>query len=362
MHYYDERQTLFSRVRLKKGTNNYETFYNAHPEYQAGDDEIRGMDFLRGGNKSAHFKAVHEPIFDMDSHFFKGLYDSVDAIPFKHPKVKTGDNFHKKIKAITKHYGAFDVGIVTLKPNHYYTHHGGVNDALGLDNYGRPIKKRHKTAIVYAVKMNADYIKRAPHYETLLGTMNTYFDVAVIGARLAGYLKRLGYPSIFQSEAYYETPLVPLGYDAGLGEIGMSNHLIHPEIGDGMRLGAVLTDLELTADSPVDFGLKAFCDRCALCMMNCPNQSIHFKTRHVNGRRFYRFDDQSCYKLFKTAGTDCGVCIQSCPFTHGIDVDTRTWMRGDRARIDKVIKTYLEETGPARRKRYRKPLSIVEES
>ncbi len=359
MHWYDERQTLFSRMRLKKGTQAYESFYHAHPEYQEGDDAIRGMDFLQGMKKSEAFKAKHLPIFSNDDVFFKGLYDSVDAIPLNPEVVDVGEGFEAKIKAITKHYGAVDVGIVTLNEGHYYTHHGGVNEALGLKNYGEAITPRHKTAIVYAVPMDTAYIRRAPHFETLLGTMNAYFDVAVIGARLAGYLKGLGYPSLFQSEAYYETPLVPLGYDAGLGEIGMSNHLIHPRYGDGIRLGAVLTDLPLAADQPIDFGLETFCKRCALCLMNCPNQAIHFKQRRVQGRTFYHLDDQSCYALFKTAGSDCGLCIQSCPFTHGIDPKTVQWMKHTPHRIDSVLKDYLNKNG--RRPKDKKTLKIVEE-
>jgi len=207
--------------------------------------------------------------------------------------------------------------------------------------------------------MDKDYINRSPHYEEMLETMTKYQDIAVIGSRLASYLKSIGYNSMFQSIEYYLTPLVPLAYDAGLGEIGMANHIINQTYGDRIRLGAVLTTLELTPDQPVDFGLETFCNRCALCVMNCPMQSIKPQKRIVNGRTFYKFDDQSCYKLWKNTGNDCGVCIQSCPFSEGIPEETYEAIKNDPKRIDAYISDYLKRTGPSRRFQIKKPLPII---
>jgi epoxyqueuosine reductase QueG len=207
------------------------------------------------------------------------------------------------------------------------------------------------------IPMNLDYINRAPFFEELLETENVYLNIAETGSKLALYLKGIGYDAMFQSEAYYLTPLVPLAYDAGLGEIGMGNHIVTPEFGDRVRLGAVLTILPLKTDEPIDFGLEQFCKRCALCLMNCPSHSITPHPRNVNNRQFYKFNDQTCFNLWKNTGTDCGTCIQSCPFTQGIDANTIAKMKDNPDLIDEVIATHLKKHG--RRRMTKEDLDIV---
>lgn len=351
---YDERHTMFSRARLKPGTKPYQDFYQTHPHLKKGDDALRGMDFMQNIRKSQTFKDTFLPLIDNDDNLIKAYHKITEEKPVskqQKPIDKT------QIKALLKSFGAVDSGIVRLQEHHYYSHHGGVNDVLNLDNYGHAIKARYRSAIVYLVSMDEKAMRRAPHFEEMLETKNGYHAVANIGTRLTLYLKALGYPTLLQSEAFHLTPLVPLAYDSGMGEIGMSNHIIHPQYGDRIRLGAVLTDLDLTPDQPIDFGLEAFCAQCGLCLINCPNQAIKHKKRWVNNRQFYQFDEQSCFKMFKTSGTDCGVCIQSCPFSYHIDAALIAKMKDDEKSIDHVIKNHLHHHG--RRPRIKEPLDIV---
>ncbi|MFW6298840.1 MAG: 4Fe-4S dicluster domain-containing protein [Bacillota bacterium] len=356
--FYDERETMFSRARLKKGTRRYADFYKAHPELKKRDDEVRGMDFMDAIRKSDAFKERFIPLFKHDEAFMKSLYDFLDSIPMPKKKTALPTDFHTNIKAIAKHYGAEDVGIVKLNKHHYYTHFGGVNEPLGIDLYGEKTPKHYTHAIVFLKTMRKDYINRAPHFEELSEALNVYTEVAITGSRLATYIKSLGYETTFMSEIYYLAPLVPLAYDAGLGEIGMSNHIVHPVHGDRIRLGAVFTTLPLKTDTPIDFGLRAFCKRCALCLMNCPMQSIKPQEREVNGRIFYQFDEPSCFRMFRNMGTDCGVCIQSCPYSQGIPEKTQAWMRNDKDRIDAYLKDYLKDKR-GRRVSIKTPLDIV---
>lgn len=357
MKIYDERQTLFSRVRLQKGTKDYQQFYQSYPEYQSGDDAIRGMDFLNALRKSDEFKARVFPIFNENDHLTEHFYKAVETVKLKE-KTPVPKDFHHNIKALMKHYGALDVGIVHLKTHHYYSHKG-YNRDYPKQTYGEAIKTRYQTAIVYLVPMDEDHLKRAPHIESTLESLGAYLDIAYSGMRMATYLKQLGYRSTFQSEIYYLTPLVPLAVDAGLGEIGMHNHLMHPEYGNRVRIGAVLTDLPLKEDAPIDFGVEAFCKRCALCLMNCPMLSISFKKRMVNEKQFYKFNDQSCFKIFKNAGTDCGICIQSCPLSYNIGIARLMDAKNDPKKIDKLIQKHLNKHG--RRPSIKTPLPIVGE-
>lgn len=356
MKKYDERETLFSRASLKKGSKEYLDFYAKHPDIKDVDDKIRDISFRKQLRKSDNFKELFLPLIANNKLFIKSLHKLVDNIQTKE-QVKIDKSFSKNIKEITKYYGATDTGIAKLDELSYYSHSGGLSDAIDIDSYNKLIVPTYKTAIVFTIKMDKEMINRAPSFEELMATEEAYLKVAQVGARLTTYLKSLGYDALFNSSERYLAPLVPLAYDAGLGEIGMSNHLITMEYGDNMRLGAVFTNLELDYDSPVDFGLTEFCKHCALCLINCPSNSITHLTRMVNGRQFYKFDENSCFDLWTKAGTDCGVCIQSCPLSQGVDLDKLKRMKDNPALMDEIIKEHLKKYG--RRNYTKEDLDIV---
>ena len=320
MKKYDERDTLFSRLELKKGTKEYEDFYKRNPELKDLDDPLRGISFRSLLRKDDNFKELFFPLVENNKMFIKSLHDITDNFE-KKKRVDIDKSFSNNIKEITMYYGATDVGITKLDEYSYYSHNGGLSEALGLKNYGDEITSKYTTAIVFTVKMDKEMINRAPHFEELMATEEAYLKVAQVGARLSVYLKSLGYEAFMNSSEIYLAPLVPLAYDAGLGEIGISNHLVTMLDGDNVRLGAVFTNLELEIDEPIDFGLVEFCKHCALCLINCPANCISHLPRMVNGRQFYKFEDDKCYGLWTKSGTDCGICIQSCPFTQGVDLE-----------------------------------------
>lgn len=356
MKKYDERETLFSRVNLEKGSKEYEEFYKLNKTFKSKDDSLRRITFRNSLRKSQQFKDLFFPITENNKLYIKTLHEMVENFEVK-DKVEIPKGFNNNIKEITKHYGATEVGIVKLDEYSYYSHFGGLNESLGIKSYGEAIKAKYKTGIIFTVKMDLDLMNRAPHFEELLTTEQTYLRVAEISSRLALYLKSLGYDSFSNNSEIYLAPLVPLAYDAGLGEIGMSNHLVTLEHGDNVRLGAVFTNMELEIDKPVDFGLKDFCKKCALCLINCPSHSITHLPRIVNGRTFYKFDDNSCFELWTKTGTDCGVCIQSCPFTQGIDLEKVKKMKDNPELMAELVQEHLDKH--TRRKYTKNDLDIV---
>jgi len=342
MKKYDERNTIFSRISLIKGSLEYEDFYKKNPEYKDSDDRLRGIKFRYNLNKEDDFKNLFFPLITNNKLLIKSLYETVENFE-KKDKQETPPSFSRNLKEITKYFGATDVGIVKLNEYLYYSHSGGLNQDFGLLNYSDEIKASHNTAIVFTIKMDKDMINRAPHFEELLATEEAYLEVAQTGARLSMYLKSLGYEAFFNNSEYYLSPLVPLAYEAGLGEIGMSNHLITLEHGDNVRLGAVFTDLVVDYDSPIDFGLDDFCKRCALCLMNCPSKAITHKERIVNGRKFYKFNDNLCFDMWTKSGTDCGICIQSCPFTQGVNIEKARKMKDNPSLMDEIMSEHFDK-------------------
>jgi reductive dehalogenase len=263
----------------------------------------------------------------------------VERYPVNSDRIPLEPLFSANIKEITKYYGATDVGLTLLTDYSYYSHLGGLSEHLNLDTYNQQVTPRYKMAIVFTVAMDRTMINRAPQFEELLATEEAYIRVATIGSRLAMYLKDLGYHAMFNNSEYYLAPLVPLAYDAGLGEIGMVNHIVTKELGNNVRLGAVFTTLELKPDKPINFGLQEFCKQCALCLQNCPSHAITHKQKIVNGRPFYKLDENLCYDIWLKTGTDCGVCISSCPFTQGIDLTKLEHIQSQ----PEVIKELMEE-------------------
>jgi len=356
MKKYDERNTLFSRVSLNKGTKEYNDYYIENDNQKELDDPLRNLPFRDNLKKDQDFKNIFFPLIESNKVLIKDLYERVEKTSIK-PKVKVPKDFTNNIKEITKYFGATSVGITKLNDFSYYERGGGLTDALGFNNYNEKIRNAYSTAIVYTIKMDKEMINRAPFYEELLATENAYYKVANTGARLALYLKSIGYDAFFNNSEYYLAPLVPLAYEAGLGEIGMCNHLVTMENGNNVRLGAVFTNLDLETDEPIDFGLNSFCKRCSLCMMNCPSKAITHKERIVNGKKFFKFTDTRCYKMWTSSGTDCGICIESCPFTQGVSLEDIKRMKNNQDVMDDILAKHIIKNG--RRKFTKGDLPIV---
>jgi epoxyqueuosine reductase QueG len=111
--------------------------------------------------------------------------------------------------------------------------------------------------------------------------------------------------------------LPPVGQDAGLGEVGRCGYLISPKLGARTRLGAITTDLPLTPDSAISFGVQDFCDKCVKCADNCPSSAIPDKgMTAVRGVEKWPLNVERCIHYWRAIGTDCGLCMKVCPYSH----------------------------------------------
>ena len=57
----------------------------------------------------------------------------------------------------------------------------------------------------------------------------------------------------------------------GLGDVGVSGHLIAPKVGPFLRMAFIVTDAPLECDAPFD---ETLCDNCNLCKDACPGHAI----------------------------------------------------------------------------------------
>ena len=60
----------------------------------------------------------------------------------------------------------------------------------------------------------------------------------------------------------------------GLGDVGLSGHLIAPKMGPFVRMAFIITDAPLETDAP--FG-ETLCDKCGKCIPACPGNAVSEK-------------------------------------------------------------------------------------
>lgn len=103
---------------------------------------------------------------------------------------------------------------------------------------------------------------------------------------------------------------------AGLGWIGKSGLLVTPEFGPRVRLGTVLTDMELPYGKSISEGS---CGKCRVCVERCPAMAIHGTLWKEGLEREYIVDAHACSTHMHDKyrhigrGSVCGICIRACP-------------------------------------------------
>jgi len=204
----------------------------------------------------------------------------------------------KQIKARALELGAGMAGICELDESMFYD--------------GYPIAP-YKLAISLGVAMNREEMEWVPHDRAAREVMRTYRRAARIAVELAAHIRSLGWPA--QAYADGEDILqIPMANKAGLGQLGKHGSMISREFGSNFRLAAVLTDMPLALDAPVDIGVDDLCLTCRRCTIDCPPQAILPEKQLVRGEIKWYVDFDKCIPYFaKTQG--CGICIEVCPWS-----------------------------------------------
>jgi len=143
----------------------------------------------------------------------------------------------------------------------------------------------------------------------------------IIRNRVRNFIKGLGYDAIYLPIP--DNPL-PFAVAAGIGEIGRMNRLISPIYGGALRLSALITDLPLALDKPIDFGLQEFCKHCKLCAQACPANVISMDNEPswtpkdeygLPGKKVWFEHGGRCHTFNIQIPHFCGACLSSCCWT-----------------------------------------------
>ena len=189
------------------------------------------------------------------------------------------------LRRIAIEAGADDVGVVSVHREALASEHPHADAALpGV-----------RTFVAYVVRMNPSAIRTPARSVSNLEFHDTGDRVNDVGRDIAAALQGLGHRAInpamgFPMEAsnFPERMWVvqhkTVAVEAGLGRIGIHRNVIHPQFGNFILLGTVITDAVVDDEThPIDYNP---CLECKLCVAACPVGAIG-----SNGE----FDFSACY-------------------------------------------------------------------
>ena len=309
----DERDTTFARFDLIPGTARFINYYEEHPDRLGVDERIRELPGLL-----AQDSRFYDPV---RSRFVEALFE----LEARHTALvdgPVGDGREKDltpregtalVKKAAVRLGAEDVGVTVLDKRYLYS-----NVGRGPEPWGSEIATSHNYVVAFTVQMRPEPVKKAPEIGITEESAIQYLNAQQISIGLANFIRNLGYSARAHiSGSNYQIILPAAAYYAGLGEIGRLGYLISPKHGARVRLGAVTTNLPLMPDHPIRFGVQEFCRRCKKCIDNCPSGAIADGGKTVvRGVEKWALDADRCFKYWCIAGTDCGLCMKVCPFSH----------------------------------------------
>ncbi|MEJ2096133.1 MAG: reductive dehalogenase [Deltaproteobacteria bacterium] len=327
---FDERMHVFARNRsLRPESPEYSAFYREHPELEDYDRQRRkrggpvgkvgSIDQPKGGVPAAMALASQKMCEYLS---IPEIYRPQPHIAFREKVAKQKTELSpqeaaERVKGYARHLGAALVGVTEINPLWLYAQRGEIFHE-NWDDWGRDITLDTQYAVVMAEEMSLEMIGAAPHTPTVVESMQVYAKGAYIATQVAAFIANLGYQATANHLRHYDAILPALAVDAGLGELGRLGYLISRELGPRIRLSAVLTDLPLTTDRPVDIGVMDFCRACKKCAACCPSQSIPREddpSEH-NGLLRWKLKAETCFDYWGKIGTDCNVCMKVCPWSH----------------------------------------------
>ncbi|HEX9652752.1 MAG TPA: reductive dehalogenase [bacterium] len=174
--------------------------------------------------------------------------------------------------------------------------------------------------IVIAVQMDHELVQTNPSALSGAASGIGYSRQTLTLLSLAQYIRNLGYGAIASMN---DTALtIPLAIAAGLGEYSRMGLLITKEFGPRVRLGKIFTNLPLTPDQPMRFGVKEFCEICQRCVKACPMRAIFpgppvdqpRNQSNLQGVRKWSIDAEKCFHYWVNQNSECSICMRACPY------------------------------------------------
>ncbi len=236
------------------------------------------------------------------------LQDGDAAAP--HPSTQDPARNAANIKAALYWLGVDAVGLSRCPDWAYYSH----------DAAGQAIDPYHENAISMIIDQGHETMEGASGDDWIAcaQSMRAYLRFSLLGGVLAQHLRNLGYTARVHSVMDDEVLHPPLLLLSGLGEVSRIGEVIlNPFLGPRLKSGVVTTNMPMTHDQPIDFGLQKFCEACNKCARECPSGAITAGPKLMfNGYEIWKSDSQKCtaYRVSQKNGAMCGRCMKTCPW------------------------------------------------
>jgi reductive dehalogenase len=214
------------------------------------------------------------------------------------------------MKAASYWLGVDAVGISRCPDWTWYSH----------DATGEAIDPPHDQAISMIIDQGYETMEGASgdDWISVAQSMRAYLRFSLLGGVVARQIRNMGYKAKAHSVMDGEVLQPPLLLLSGLGEVSRIGEVIlNPYLGPRLKSGAVTTDLPMTHDKPIDFGLQSFCESCNKCARECPSGAITAGPKLMfNGYEIWKSDSQRCasYRIGTLGGAMCGRCMKTCPW------------------------------------------------
>jgi reductive dehalogenase len=214
------------------------------------------------------------------------------------------------VKATSYFLGIDAVGISRCPDWTWYSH----------DARGEPIDPPHDQAISMVVDQGYETMEGSSgdDWIAVAQSMRAYLRFSLLGGVIARQIRNLGYSAKAHTVMDGEVLQPPLLLLSGLGEVSRIGEVIlNPYLGPRLKSGVVTTDLPMTHDKPIDFGLQKFCESCNKCARECPSGAITAGPKLMfNGYEIWKSDSQKCttYRVTTEGGAMCGRCMKTCPW------------------------------------------------
>jgi epoxyqueuosine reductase len=220
----------------------------------------------------------------------------------------------RHVKAVGYFLKADIVAACTVPESAYYSH----------DKQGLPIEPKYKHAVVLVMGKNWGAMHASTGSDWIGDPVSfqAYQHLGLVAETMANYIRRLGWDASAQYGPSfvdkYSVLMPPLLLRAGIGEVSRAGIILNPYLGLGYKAAAILTNMPVVPDKPIDFGLQRFCQGCTICAESCPSRAISTGDKVTyNGYETWKLDTRRCasFNFTNKKGTMCNRCVKSCPWT-----------------------------------------------
>lgn len=214
------------------------------------------------------------------------------------------------LKAAAYYMSCDAVGLCAIPQWAYYSHDAG----------GAPLPAYHANAINMLLDQGHETMEGASgdDWISVAQSMRAYLRFSMIGGIVAEQVRRLGYSARVHSVVDGDVLQPPLLLLSGLGEVSRIGEVIlNPYLGPRLKSGVVTTNMPMSYDKPIDFGLQTFCENCNKCARECPSGAITAGPKVMyNGYEIWKSDAEKCarYRITNQGGGMCGRCMKTCPW------------------------------------------------